>query len=164
MSGISRRVDQLGRVVIPIEIRKSLKLQEGSLLEIEVKDDCLLLKKNEPLKNFKMYIEDVCNVLDDCIFFVISENTVIFANEKYKKYEGVVLSENFISLHKNNNYERRDIVLNDENIIQKKYAYLLPLNNFGDNYGYALFLYSSAITQSQIGVSNFIVKYIISKL
>lgn len=37
--GIIRRIDDLGRVVIPREIRKSLLLKEGDPLEIFVSDD-----------------------------------------------------------------------------------------------------------------------------
>jgi transcriptional pleiotropic regulator of transition state genes len=38
-SGISRKVDRLGRVVLPAEIRKELEIAEGDLLEIALDDD-----------------------------------------------------------------------------------------------------------------------------
>lgn len=44
-TGIVRRLDDLGRIVIPKEIRKSLKFMEGDALELFVENNSLLLKK-----------------------------------------------------------------------------------------------------------------------
>jgi transcriptional pleiotropic regulator of transition state genes len=44
-TGIVRHVDELGRIVIPIEIRKSLGLGEKDLLEISVHDDVIMLAR-----------------------------------------------------------------------------------------------------------------------
>ena len=38
-SGVSRKVDRLGRVVLPSELRKQLEINEGDLVEIAVDDD-----------------------------------------------------------------------------------------------------------------------------
>lgn len=46
-SGISRKVDDLGRIVIPSEMRKALGLREGDQLDITVDDDRLILKRRE---------------------------------------------------------------------------------------------------------------------
>lgn len=45
-TGITRHVDELGRIVIPKEIRKTFKIKEGDLLEIFTdKDGEIILKK-----------------------------------------------------------------------------------------------------------------------
>jgi transcriptional pleiotropic regulator of transition state genes len=44
-TGIIRHIDELGRIVIPIEIRKRFGLAEKDPLEISVKDDTILLSK-----------------------------------------------------------------------------------------------------------------------
>lgn len=44
-TGIIRHIDDLGRIVIPIEIRKSFGLGEKDPLEISVKDETILLSK-----------------------------------------------------------------------------------------------------------------------
>lgn len=44
-TGIVRRVDDLGRVVIPKELRRNLKIREGDPLEIYVNDDMICFKK-----------------------------------------------------------------------------------------------------------------------
>nr|WP_302328589.1 AbrB/MazE/SpoVT family DNA-binding domain-containing protein [Salirhabdus salicampi] len=47
-TGIVRKVDELGRVVIPIELRRTLDIKEKDALEIYVDDDRIVLKKYKP--------------------------------------------------------------------------------------------------------------------
>ncbi|GAA0503951.1 AbrB/MazE/SpoVT family DNA-binding domain-containing protein [Virgibacillus sp. MSP4-1] len=47
-TGIVRKVDELGRVVIPIELRRTLDIHEKDSLEIYVDDDQIVLKKYAP--------------------------------------------------------------------------------------------------------------------
>lgn len=47
-TGIVRKVDELGRVVIPIELRRTLDIEEKDALEIYVDDDRIILKKYKP--------------------------------------------------------------------------------------------------------------------
>jgi transcriptional pleiotropic regulator of transition state genes len=46
-TGIARRVDELGRIVLPSELRRSLGLREGRDLEIFVEGDEIVLQKNQ---------------------------------------------------------------------------------------------------------------------
>lgn len=47
-TGIVRKVDELGRVVIPIELRRTLGIGEKDALEIYVDGERIMLKKYEP--------------------------------------------------------------------------------------------------------------------
>ena len=47
-TGIVRKVDELGRVVLPIELRRNLNIEVKDSLEIFVDDDKIILKKYEP--------------------------------------------------------------------------------------------------------------------
>ncbi|MDF2930070.1 AbrB/MazE/SpoVT family DNA-binding domain-containing protein [Anaerospora sp.] len=47
-TGIVRKVDELGRVVIPIELRRTLDIEEKDALEIYVDSDRIVLRKYEP--------------------------------------------------------------------------------------------------------------------
>lgn len=71
-TGIVRKVDELGRIVLPIELRRTLDIEIKDPIEIYVDGDYILLKKYEPAcifcgnaKNVKR-IRDK-NVCDDCI-------------------------------------------------------------------------------------------------
>lgn len=48
-TGIVRRIDDLGRVVIPKEIRRSLKIREGDPLEIFIENNCVCFQKYSTL-------------------------------------------------------------------------------------------------------------------
>ena len=50
-TGIVRRVDVLGRIVIPKELRRMLKINEGDPMEIFVEREEIVLKKYSPLLN-----------------------------------------------------------------------------------------------------------------
>ncbi len=47
-TGIVRKVDELGRVVLPIEIRRTLDIVERDELEIYLEDDKVIMKRHEP--------------------------------------------------------------------------------------------------------------------
>ena len=47
-TGIVRKVDSLGRVVLPIELRRTLDVSEGDALEIYVEGNTVILRKYEP--------------------------------------------------------------------------------------------------------------------
>ena len=47
-TGIVRKVDELGRIVLPIELRRTLNIEVKDALEIYVYDNTIMLKKYEP--------------------------------------------------------------------------------------------------------------------
>ncbi|HHY04670.1 MAG TPA: AbrB/MazE/SpoVT family DNA-binding domain-containing protein [Thermoanaerobacterales bacterium] len=60
-TGIVRKVDELGRVVIPIELRRTLDIDVKDALEIYVDADKIILKKYLPACIFCNNAEDVVN-------------------------------------------------------------------------------------------------------
>lgn len=61
-TGVVRRVDELGRVVIPIELRRTMEIAEKDALEIYVDGECIILKKYQPACIFCGNAKDVVNV------------------------------------------------------------------------------------------------------
>ena len=71
-TGIVRKVDELGRIVLPIELRRTLDIAEKDSIEIYVEGSMIILKKYEPTcifcgnsKNMTMYREK--NVCMNCL-------------------------------------------------------------------------------------------------
>lgn len=51
-TGVSRKVDDLGRIVLPAELRRSFDIREGDHIEIAVDDDRIVLTKRRNLCTF----------------------------------------------------------------------------------------------------------------
>jgi len=60
-TGIVRRVDELGRIVLPIELRRTLEIAEKDALEIYVDGESVILKKYQPACIFCGNAKDVVN-------------------------------------------------------------------------------------------------------
>ena len=63
-TGIVRRIDDLGRVVIPKEIRRTLRIREGDPLEIYTeKDGEVIFKKYSPMGELSGFASEICESL-----------------------------------------------------------------------------------------------------
>ena len=60
-TGVVRKVDELGRIVIPVELRRTLNIDVKDALEIYVDGDQVILKKYEPCCIFCGDARDVIN-------------------------------------------------------------------------------------------------------
>nr|WP_279326096.1 AbrB/MazE/SpoVT family DNA-binding domain-containing protein [Bacillus sp. FJAT-47783] len=78
-TGIVRKVDELGRVVIPIELRRTLGIAEKDALEIYVDDDRIILKKYKP----NMTCQVTGEVSDDN--FKLADGKIILSREGAEK-------------------------------------------------------------------------------
>ena len=67
-TGIVRRIDELGRVVIPKEIRRNMKIQDGDPLEIFVENDSIIFKK---------YFADEKVIAESCADWVNRHKNII---------------------------------------------------------------------------------------
>ncbi|MCD8004541.1 MAG: AbrB/MazE/SpoVT family DNA-binding domain-containing protein [Oscillospiraceae bacterium] len=66
-TGIVRKVDELGRIVLPIELRRTMNIAERDPLEIYVEGPCIIMKKYEISCVFCGNSEDVKDFKDKCI-------------------------------------------------------------------------------------------------
>lgn len=65
-TGIVRRVDELGRVVIPKEMRRTLRIKEGEEMEVSVKNgNEIVLRKYSAAKAMKELATELCGSLAD---------------------------------------------------------------------------------------------------
>lgn len=62
-TGVVRKIDEMGRVVIPMEIRKTLDIKDGDSLEIFIDNDNIIFHKYQPSCTF-------CGSCDDIQFYL----------------------------------------------------------------------------------------------
>ena len=77
-TGVVRRIDDLGRIVIPKEMRRTLRIRDGESLEIFVDEDFVALKKYSPLND----MASLAKTLADSIYSSINKNIIVTDRDK----------------------------------------------------------------------------------
>lgn len=77
-NGIIRKIDDLGRIVVPKELRKKLKIGVGDYLDIENKEDKIILSKYTLLNNIDTSFNKIIKIIED-----LTNDTVIIT-DRYK--------------------------------------------------------------------------------
>ena len=77
-TGVVRKIDDLGRIVIPKEIRKTLGIRDGENLEIYIEDNSIKLLKSNIINN---YIDEVKDIIE-ATSIIVSGNIIITDREK----------------------------------------------------------------------------------
>ena len=90
-TGIVRRIDDLGRVVIPKEIRRTLRIREGDPLEIFVdREGEVILKKYSPILELGHFAQEYAEALFDAlqhpVFITDRDDIIAVAGESKKDY------------------------------------------------------------------------------
>jgi len=144
-TGIVRRIDDLGRIVIPKEIRKKLRIKEGESIEVYLDDvGQIILKKFSEFSDLEKTYQLICDMLYD-----MYENTVLITT----------LSEvSFVSSKDKENYLKKDV--NEELLstigkrkevhkkmqvfdIETQDVSIYPLLNNGDLLGALIMIYDT---------------------
>lgn len=129
-TGIVRRIDDLGRVVIPKEIRRTLRIREGEPLEIFTdREGEIILKKYSPIGELSsfagQYAESLAQTMG-CLVCVCDTDQIVAASGSGKKE----LKEKYISKSLERLLEERDCVIAAEG--DKKYVKIVA--NQEENY------------------------------
>ena len=64
-TGIVRRIDELGRIVLPIELRRTMDIEERDKVEIYLEEDLIIVRKCGTARNLIAFKEK--SVCRDCI-------------------------------------------------------------------------------------------------
>ena len=96
-TGIIRRIDELGRIVIPKEIRKNLRIKNGDNLEILVDGENITLRKYSQVDNATdmaaIYADSFYQVLKYNVIITDTDKIVAIAGNLKKKYLNLGISE-----------------------------------------------------------------------
>ena len=117
-TGIVRRIDDLGRVVIPKEIRRTLRIREGDPLEIFVdRDGEVILKKYSPISELsdfaKEYAEALYDSLGNPVLICDRDTYIAVAGGSKKDY----LNKNISELVEKTMEDRSSTLVNQQSTI-----------------------------------------------
>lgn len=110
-TGIVRRIDDLGRVVIPKEIRRTLRIREGDPLEIFTdREGEVILKKYSPIGELgivaKQYAESLAQVLNCTVCITDHDQIVAAAGNGKKEFK-----EQYISKVFGEQLQKREVIM-----------------------------------------------------
>ncbi len=162
LAGIVRRIDELGRIVIPKEIRKTLHIKNGENLEIFVQNETIIIKKYSELGNLK----ELSDTLTKTVNQILKDNILITDTDKFISIEGNLKTKYL-------NKEISEIILkyiNERNLVTLKNQtinltkenketgniIISPINSNGDAIGSIIFITNKIITEKTLNTINLI--------
>lgn len=145
-TGIVRRIDELGRVVIPKEMRKTLRIKEGDPLEIYTDKENLVFKKYSPITSigdFAKIVADGIEELTEKTCLITDNDTILYISKsRMKDIIGKNISEKLLDVLKN----RKSVVscrtdggsivpICDDQDFQMENQIIVPIISGGDCFG-----------------------------
>lgn len=101
-TGVVRKIDHLGRIVIPKEVRKSMKIKDGESLEIYVEEDTVILKKTSSLNGLHTFATNFVEILSPLLkkHIIITDMSEVIACSKdiSKQYLNQELSLEYLDI------------------------------------------------------------------
>ena len=170
-TGITRRIDDLGRIVIPKEIRKNLKIKENEVLEIFINNDEIILKKFSPFNDSEKILSDYIKVINNMTgndVIITDRDKVILSsknleerllNKKLSEYVNDLIENRSIFL--SNDMKGIEVIDNEK--IKQNY-YFIPLIIDSDVVGSIIMFSSKEIDENSKSLlliaSKLLVNYI----
>ena len=148
-TGITRRIDDLGRIVIPKEIRKNLKIKENEVLEIFINNDEIILKKFSPFNDSEKILSDYIKVINDMTgndVIITDRDKVILSS---KRLEEKLLNKK-LSEYVNDLIENRSTFLSND----MKGIEVIDNEKIKQNYYFIPFIIDSDVVGSIIMFSS----------
>lgn len=156
-TGIVRKIDELGRIVIPKEIRNVLGIHSNDDLEIFIDDMKIVLTKYEKSDNILNYSNNVVKIIDEKlnikVFVTNKEKIITEGNFKNKELDSKLLE----LIEERKKYES----INKETINKiSSYFVIYPIIVESDILGLLMFAKETAFTNEEKILTNIILKLI----
>ena len=159
-TGVVRRIDDLGRVVIPKEIRKTLRIKEGDPLEIFTdREGQVILKKYSPIGELSEFATGYAETLAKTtghIACITDKDTIIAVSGGYKKEfleQDVsqelekLMEDKEVYTSKDNSDMAMPITRNDTNEKKNKSQIVYPIISNGDTIGTVILMSKDSKTK-----------------
>ena len=159
-TGVVRRIDDLGRIVIPKEIRKTLRIKEGDPLEIFTdKEGEVILKKYSPIGELSEFATGYAETLSKTtghIAYITDKDSVIavsggskkeFLDQSLSKELEKVIDNKTVYTSKENNEISLPITQNDNNSRRYNSQVIYPIISDGDVIGTVILLSKEPTTK-----------------
>lgn len=168
-TGIVRRIDSLGRIVIPKEIRRTMQIREGDNLEIYVSPEGgIILKKYSTIDELSEHAEEYANLLNQGVnkpVMITDREKVVAVSNNISKIEVVgkpVTPEYDNIMQKRNTYKStgKNILYPIKNVSLKGLV-CVPIMSYGDVIGSIILVDEKGepVEEAQVQISEFVAKF-----
>jgi AbrB family transcriptional regulator (stage V sporulation protein T) len=161
-TGVVRRIDDLGRIVIPKELRRTMRIREGDSLEIFIEGEKIMLKKYSPVQNVNDFVLEFVESIYSSYKkdMIITDNEVIIAGSgNYKKdLIGKKISptlENKLTKRTTQYLEKGETLELTANYDIKRPSVIKPINVYGDIIGCVIVSADTDITDVDKTLAEF---------
>lgn len=159
--GIVRRIDNLGRIVIPMEIRRNLKLKEGDPLELYVLGDSITVKKFSAIDSYgeklATYCDEISKELNITIIATDMDKILVATGKNKNNYLEQPLEKDFKQVMGNRkvNYSKDKsshipMFLQDD--LSYKEQVLVPIQSKGEVVGSFVGISTTSIDKTALEV------------
>lgn len=153
-TGIVRKIDELGRIVIPKEIRKSLNIRNGEDVQIFIRDEEIVLKKYKKLLTVKdsaiKYLYSFRKITDSTVFITDKDKIIASTLENLL---GEKIDDKILNLIEERKSEDGYSLKMGNNILNK-YYYALPIIIDADAIGSIIIVNDLQINEKDKLLSN----------
>ena len=147
-TGVVRRIDDLGRIVIPKEIRKTLRIKDGESVEIFLDSDNIVLKKYSPLGGipnfYKEYADSIYSEIGGNVIIVDRDQIVAVAGDLKKKYLDTRISSSLDEIIQNRVVcysENLDNISISNGVFEEVSYVIAPIISNGDAIGAVIIMF-----------------------
>ncbi|MEF9962407.1 MAG: AbrB/MazE/SpoVT family DNA-binding domain-containing protein [Erysipelotrichaceae bacterium] len=139
-TGIVRRLDDLGRLVIPKEIRKQFRLKEGDSIEFYIDQDKIIIQKFDLLSRYEEEIKIMCETLQS-----MYQNSVVYIQDDVISSHNLSIRDLFMKrakVHRMTTFDQEAIYNEQKTLFS---GCLYPVIANGDWYGTFIVIFDQRI-------------------
>lgn len=153
-TGVTRKIDELGRIVIPKEIRKNLGIRDGETLEIFTSEDSIILKKYFEVRKYEDLSSKLCELIKNIynVDLVITDREKVITSSNKDIVENTKLNNKFLELIDNREmFISKELLTINLGIDISGYFTVIPIIASSDSLGLVIIISDNDNDYSSLG-------------
>ncbi len=153
-TGVTRKIDELGRIVIPKEIRKNLGIRDGETLEIFTSEDSIILKKYFEVRKYEDLSSKLCELIKNIynVDLVITDREKVITASNKDIVENTKLNNKFLELIDNREmFISKELLTINLGIDISGYFTIIPIIASSDSLGLVIIISDNDNDYSSLG-------------
>ncbi len=165
-TGVIRRIDELGRIVIPKEIRRVLGIRDGENLEIYTENESIILKKYNRMNSINELAPKIVELVNSSFNYqiIITDREKVVASSLKEIFKDSLIPKEYLTIMENREIvtqEKTSLTLN--NVELSGNFLFIPIISLNDSIG-LIIMYNQETLTNELSIGKFLANLFISKL